>query len=77
MVEVGPLTSDLEEMLKLGLAIVEGGGGGDVDVAGSKWGEESVGECWRKKRGVREEERHVWVKKGCGWNFILHLRTWV
>lgn len=40
---------DLEEKLRLGLTVVEGGGGGDVDVFGARRGEEAAGERGRKK----------------------------
>jgi hypothetical protein len=43
--EAGALAPDPKEKLRLGVAVVEGSGGGDVHGAGARQGELVVGEC--------------------------------
>lgn len=68
MVVAGALAPDLEEKLRLGLGLVEGGGGGNVDVTGARRGEEVAGERERKKRrctrGRRTRSGQRWRRAG-------------
>jgi hypothetical protein len=77
-VEPGALVLDLEEKLRLGLGMIEGGGGGNVDVTGAGRGEEAAGErVWKEEKvHTRKKDAFGQKKEACGHSF-LRLGMWV